>query len=57
MTTTTLKALREKNPERIIELAVRGMLPKNRLSRKLLNKLKVYKGNVHPHEAQNPQTI
>ena len=57
MTTTTLKALREKAPERIVESAVKGMLPKNRLSRKLLTKLKVYKGNVHPHEAQNPEKI
>ena len=57
MKTTNLQNLREKNPERIIEFAVKGMLPKNRLSRKLLTKLKVYKGDVHPHMAQNPEKI
>ena len=57
MKTMNLRALREKKPERIIELAVKGMLPKNRLSRKLITKLKVYKGDTHPHMAQNPQLI
>ena len=42
----------EKHPERIIELAVKGMLPKNRLSRQLLRKLRVYAGTDHPHKAQ-----
>ena len=42
----------EKNPERIIEIAVKGMLPKNRLSRQLLRKLLVYPGAEHPHQAQ-----
>ncbi len=49
--------LMEKNPARVIELAVKGMLPQNRLGRKLRKKLKVYKGPDHPHQAQNPQRI
>ncbi len=44
--------LMEKHPERILELAVRGMLPKNKLARELLKKLRVYKGAEHPHAAQ-----
>ena len=44
-------------PERIIEKAVKGMLPKNRLGRKLFTKLKVYKGEEHPYMAQKPKTI
>lgn len=46
----------EKYPERVIQSAVWGMLPKNRLGRKLLKKLKVYAGPEHPHEAQQPTT-
>ena len=46
-----------KFPERLIEKAVKGMLPKNRLNRKIINKLKVYSGESHPHEAQNPEVI
>jgi large subunit ribosomal protein L13 len=42
-------------PEELVRLAVKGMLPKNRLSRKLVSKLKVYAGPEHPHEAQKPQ--
>ena len=42
-------------PERMIELAVRGMLPKNRLGRQLFTKLKVYRGETHPHAAQQPE--
>lgn len=49
--------LREKRPEDIIRFAVRGMLPKNRLGRKLYKKLKVYAGDQHPHEAQNPEIL
>ena len=45
------------NPERLIEKAVWGMLPKNRLGRKLLRKLKVYTGPEHPHEAQQPKQL
>jgi large subunit ribosomal protein L13 len=46
----------DKYPERVIQAAVWGMLPKNRLGRKLLKKLKVYAGPEHPHEAQQPKT-
>lgn len=49
--------LRETFPERIIEAAVRGMLPKNRLGRAQYKKLKVYRGSEHPHEAQKPSTL
>jgi len=45
----------DKHPERVIQAAVWGMLPKNRLGRKLLRKLKVYSGPEHPHEAQQPK--
>jgi large subunit ribosomal protein L13 len=47
----------EKKPERVIELAVRRMLPKNRLGRQMLKKLKVYKGPSHEHQAQQPAKI
>lgn len=53
----TARELRDKSPERIIRYAVWGMLPKNRLGRKLLGKLKVYAGPEHPHQAQQPQVI
>lgn len=49
--------LRDTRPERIIKYAVWGMLPKNRLGRKLLKKLKVYAGSEHPHQAQQPQQV
>ena len=49
--------MRAHHPHRLIELAVTGMLPKNRLSRGLLTKLKVYRGPEHPHQAQQPQTL
>ena len=49
--------LREQRPERLIELAVRRMLPKNRLGRQMLKKLKVYVGDTHPHEAQQPEVL
>lgn len=55
--TSSLKFLREKSPERIIEIAVKGMLPHNRLGRQLFTNLKVYAGESHPHQAQNPKTI
>lgn len=48
------KDLREKRPERMIELAVKGMLPKGSLGRKQFKKLKVYAGSEHPHAAQQP---
>lgn len=47
----------EKHPERVIEHAVRGMLPKTRLGRQQFKKLKVYAGDQHPHQAQNPRMI
>ena len=46
-----------KHPERIIENAVRGMLPKSKMGRKQLKKLKVYRGEKHPHEAQQPRPL
>lgn len=49
--------IREKHPERLIEHAVRGMLPKNRLGRELYRSLHVYAGTEHPHEAQQPKEI
>lgn len=55
--TPTPAEMRERKPEFIIENAVRGMLPKNRLGRTLIKKLKVYAGPDHPHEAQQPQTL
>ncbi len=53
----TLKELMTKNPSRVIELAVRGMLPKNRLGRQILRHLKVYAGPNHPHVAQVNATL
>jgi large subunit ribosomal protein L13 len=54
-TTSAAKVLQEK-PERLVEMAVRGMLPKNRLGRRLFTKLKVYRGAEHPHIAQQAQS-
>ncbi len=53
----TFDQLQVRIPERIIEKAVKGMLPKNSLGRKLFTKLKVYAGSEHPHAAQNPETL
>lgn len=53
----TFESLLERRPEAIMERAVRGMLPKNRLGRKMLRKLKVYAGPEHPHQAQQPQPL
>jgi len=50
----TLRDQLQKHPTRPIELAVKGMLPKNKLGRKMLKKLKVYTGSEHPHQAQQP---
>ena len=47
----------EKHPERVIELAVKGMLPKNTLGRHINEKLRVYPGAEHPHQGQNPQPL
>ena len=52
-----LGQLRERQPERIVEAAVRGMLPKNRLGRRLVTKLKVYPGAEHPHASQQPKPL
>jgi large subunit ribosomal protein L13 len=55
--TITARKLLEKRPEDVISHAVRGMLPKNRLGRQLIKKLKVYAGGEHPHEAQQPEIL
>ena len=47
----------QRHPERVIRSAVKGMLPKNRLGRRMLRKLKVYAGSSHPHEAQRPEPL
>lgn len=52
-----IKKMMAKKPEYIIEHAVKGMLPKNRLGRKIMKNLKVYAGTEHPHEAQKPEKI
>lgn len=53
----SLEKLRERRPEKIIEHAVKGMLPKGPLGRKLYTNLKVYKGGQHPHDAQTPELL
>ncbi len=53
----TVEQVRAKAPERLITHAVRGMVPKNRLGRVLMTKLKVYKGDQHPHAAQTPDKL
>ena len=55
--TITAQKLMEKRPEDLIRFAVKGMLPKNRLGRKLFKKLKVYSGDQHPHAAQQPEAL
>ena len=55
--TINAKKLMEKKPEDMVRFAVKGMLPKNPLGRKIFKKLKVYKGDHHPHEAQQPEVI
>jgi large subunit ribosomal protein L13 len=57
MKTETFEKLQARLPERIIEHAVKGMLPKNTLGRQLFTKLKVYAGADHPHQAQKPQIL
>ncbi|GIP36288.1 50S ribosomal protein L13 [Paenibacillus sp. J2TS4] len=52
---TTAQEMLDKKPERMMELAVHGMLPKNRLGNKMKLKLKVYAGSEHPHQAQQPE--
>lgn len=55
--TQTFRQLQAKHPERIIEKAVKGMLPHNRLGSQLYRKLKVYAGAQHPHQAQQPKSL
>ncbi len=57
MKTETFEKLQARIPERIIEQAIKGMLPKNALGRRLFTKLKVYRGSDHPHQAQQPQVL
>jgi len=54
---TAADLLNSSRPERVLKLAVRGMLPHNRLGRKMFKKLKVYAGNEHPHSAQQPEQL
>ncbi|HHX43010.1 MAG TPA: 50S ribosomal protein L13 [Chloroflexi bacterium] len=54
---TSLRRMLDTHPTRVIEFAVRGMLPKNRLGRAMLKKLKVYAGGTHPHAAQKPKPL
>lgn len=51
------RTMLEKHPERVIELAVKGMLPKNALGKEMRKKLRVYAGGEHPHEAQQPEPL
>jgi large subunit ribosomal protein L13 len=55
--TTAEKVLEGKHPERVVEMAVKRMLPGNRLSRKIMGNLRVYAGVEHPHAAQNPEVV
>ncbi len=55
--TITARKLIEKRPEDVIRFAVKGMLPKNSLGRKIFKKLKVYAGDQHPHDAQQPEVM
>jgi large subunit ribosomal protein L13 len=51
------KRMQELHPEKIVELAVRRMLPKNKMGRNILGKLKIYRGSAHPHSAQQPKEL
>ncbi len=57
MKETTLREMLDKKPERVIELAVKGMLPKGPLGREMIKKLRVYAGAEHPHAAQQPEVL
>jgi large subunit ribosomal protein L13 len=57
LTSRTLRQMLDRQPERVIELAVKRMLPKNNLGRHMLKKLRVYAGPEHPHEAQQPKPL
>lgn len=54
---TTYKKMLKDHPERILKAAVKGMLPKNKLNRKIIKKLKIYSGSEHNHKAQKPETL
>jgi large subunit ribosomal protein L13 len=54
---TSFERMIDKHPERVIELAIKGMLPHNSLGRQMFRKLKVYAGTEHPHEAQQPKVL
>lgn len=54
---TTAEKLQQKNPEDLISLVVKGMLPKNSLGRNMIKKLKIYAGEKHPHQAQDPEIL
>jgi large subunit ribosomal protein L13 len=54
---STVAQIRARHPEKLITHAVKGMVPKNRLGRVLMTKLKVYKGSKHPHSAQQPADL
>jgi large subunit ribosomal protein L13 len=54
---TPIREMLAKSPESVVRFAVKGMLPKNRLGRKIFKKLKVYAGGEHPHSAQSPETL
>ncbi len=57
LTEVTLRQQLDRYPDRVLESAVRGMLPKNKLGRKMIKKLKVYAGPDHPHAAQQPEVL
>jgi large subunit ribosomal protein L13 len=57
MKSITLRNQLEQHPDRVIEAAVKGMLPKGPLGRAMLKKLKIYTGGEHTHQAQNPQVL
>ena len=57
LTSVTLRDQLNKHPERVLLAAVRGMLPKNKLGRRMIKKLKVYAGESHPHQAQQPKPL
>ncbi len=54
---TTMETMLQRHPERVLAYAVRRMLPKNALARKMLSKLKLYTGDQHPHQAQQPEPL
>ncbi len=57
LTAVSLRDQLDRHPDRVIRLAVRGMLPKNRLGRQMIKKLKIYAAPDHPHEAQQPKPL